>query len=612
MNAAIDSAAGNFSPLDRHFAQLMCELADAPSEELALAARLVSHTREHGHICLRLDAVSGQENELSDLHISQKPPLQWWIQQLKASGVVGAPGEFLPLILDDNNRLYLRRYWEYEQHLVRAIQQRAGMLADDVNAASLAEELNRFFPETSGEINWQKLAAFAALTRRFCVITGGPGTGKTRTLVFILALLLGQARGRSLRIALCAPTGKAAARLKESIHAARAQLNLPADVDARMPDDATTIHRLLGSIPNSPYFRHNRDNPLAVDVVIVDESSMVDLALMAKLFEAVPESARIVLAGDKDQLASVEAGAVLGDICNSSEAWSPGTALLAAYGKATGEKINSLNSLHDTGLANHIVALQKNHRFGDDSGIFQISRNVNRGDASGVLAQLQTGQFTDFSAKPLPRPSGMRKRLTPMVLEKYTAYLQAGSGGQALQAFGRFRILCALRGGPFGVETANRLVEEILCDAGLIEHRRPWYAGRPIMITRNDHGLRLYNGDIGIVLASPEHNGELRACFPSPDGRLRWILLPRLPSHETAFAMTVHKSQGSEFQQVLLLLPDQESPVLTRELVYTGLTRARETVEMWFDERVFAAAIGRSIARNSGLRDALWGTSRVA
>jgi exodeoxyribonuclease V alpha subunit len=531
------------------------------------------------------------------------PPLTTLLEEVKQLSVVGQPGNFAPLILDHKQRLYLHRYWTYENQLARQILARA--TAADADEDRLRLALEKLFGP-SGEADWQKFAAFTAVTKKFCVLSGGPGTGKTRTVVMILAALLMQQPGRELRVALCAPTGKAAARLKESIEAMKATLPLEAGLLEKIPKEATTIHRLLGTIPNSTSFRHHAANPLSLDVLIVDEASMVDLALMARLLDAVPASTRVVLLGDKNQLASVEAGAVLGDICHHGETLRVPASDAARYEKLTGEKLGEQSSIPARPLDGHIVELVKNYRFGGASGIFQFSQRVNAGDANGAFECLRVAAG-DVQWRELPRVAELRSQLKPRVLEGFRDYLRATDPASALAAFNDFRILCATRQGTFGVATVNTLVESILADEGLIRPVNTWYTGRPVMVTRNDYNVNLFNGDIGIVL--PDNaTGELRACFQSADGVLRQIAVSRLPDHETAFAMTIHKSQGSEFKKVLMILPEHESAILTRELIYTGATRARTGVELWMNEAVGRLAIERRIARNSGLQDALWET----
>ncbi|MBA3651294.1 MAG: exodeoxyribonuclease V subunit alpha [Chthoniobacterales bacterium] len=537
----------NFSALDRQFGDFLQRLALSAGAEVRLAAMCASRARAEGHVCIPVAEIATLEGA---------PTAATLGKNLRASGVVGSPNDFTPLVLDQNDRLYLRRYWEYEQQLAGAIRQRAA-------SGSTTREKK--------QTDLQKVAAAKAVTNNFTVITGGPGTGKTRTVMAILALLHQQKGGDNLRIALAAPTGKAAARLTESIRAVNQTL------------EATTIHRLLGYLPGSPYFRHDAERPLNFDVVIVDEASMIDLALMAKLVAAVRPEARLILLGDRDQLASVEAGSVLADICAAAEDAQPN------------------HPLHGS-----VVALQKNYRFAPTGGIYRVSTAVNAGDAEATLHAFRSDSSGEARWQPLPEGAKLPAALQDRITTAFRPCLETDDPLQALARLQQFRILCALRHGPFGVENLNAIAEEILAQTGLLSPRPGGsYRGRPLTVTENDYNLGLFNGDSGIILPDPADGGELRAFFVSAEGKLRRFLPSRLPRHETAFAMTVHKSQGSEFSEILLLLPESDSQLLTRELLYTALTRAREQVEVWATERVLKAAIARRVTRVSGLQDAL-------
>jgi exodeoxyribonuclease V alpha subunit len=534
-----------FSALDRKLGEFLQALDASAAPEVRLAAMCASRARANGNICVSLQ-------EIADNETVRPTTLR---KKLKTSQVVGAPGDFTPLILDAQDRVYLRRYWEYEQQLAQAILARA--------ASSPAP--------SEADADFQELAAAKAVANKFTVITGGPGTGKTRTVMRILELLFAQPHGETLRVALAAPTGKAAARMTESVRAVRENLA------------ATTIHRLLGYVPGSPSFRQNAQKPLAADVVIIDEASMVDLALMAKLVVAVPPSARLILLGDRDQLASVEAGSVLADICAAAEEAAPN------------------EPLHGS-----VVHLGRNYRFAETGGIYRASAAINSGNAEAAVTALRSTSDGEARWHPLPAAARLPDALRARVVEAFGPYLQAGDPVAALAALQNFRLLCALRHGPFGVENLTAVVEEILSGAGLLLAKPGWYGCQPIMITQNDYNLGLFNGDSGVVLPDAEADGDLRAFFfASSEGKVRRFLPSRLPAHETAFAITVHKSQGSEFSEVLLVLPAEDSPVLTRELLYTGLTRAREKVELWSSEAILLAAINRQVSRTSGLRDAL-------
>ncbi|MDI6776948.1 MAG: exodeoxyribonuclease V subunit alpha [Syntrophales bacterium] len=611
-----------FSELDLHFARFMTELAGRDSPEVSLAAALASRSTREGHICLDLSSIEGRPLTGGDFETDPIicPRLSHWRRILEASPVVGKPGDYKPLILDERSRLYLYRYWDYEEKLADFISDRTGdgagepeRFSDKIDTSLLLKDgLDRLFPPLLDEgTDWQRVAAITSLLKRFSVISGSPGTGKTTTVAKIMALLLEQSKGKALRIALAAPTGKAAARLEEAIKKTREMLSCPDAIRAAIPEKATTIHRLLGTIPDSPYFLYNSENPLPVDVVIVDEASMVDLSLMSKLVQAIPRPARLILLGDKDQLASVEAGAVLGDIC--------GMGPLHTFSREFSKELKKYTGLNGIQVASHVgetpgicdslVQLQKNYRFGEESGIGHLASAVNGGDGDRALALLKSGVYKDIQWSELPRPDLLVPALAGKLINNFTDYLKAidseGNFEVIFDLFDEFRILCALRQGPFGASALNLLIEQTLRRENLIKPDTRWYRGRPIMITRNDYNLRLFNGDTGIIL--PDRNNELYAFFRDAGGAWRKFFPSRLPEHETVYAMTIHKSQGSEFDRVLLILSDRDSPVLTRELVYTGITRARKEVTIWGREDVFHTAVSRRIIRTSGLHDALWG-----
>ena len=495
--------------------------------------------------------------------------------------------------------------------------------------------------------DWQQVACALAVRHGFSIITGGPGTGKTTTVVKLLAVLQHvtlQATGKRLRIRMAAPTGKAAARLNASIASAVRDLALdglphPETLRASIPTEVGTLHRLLGSRPDTRHFRHDAHHPLPLDVLVIDEASMVDLEMMAAVFAALPRQARLVLLGDKDQLASVEAGAVLGELCRRADA--------GHYTPATRDWLQDVvgDRLDDTWadpqgspLDQAVVKLRHSYRFSAASGIGRLAAAVNAGDVV-ALRGVQAGTFPDLAQVHLGTDDRALRRLLldgsgadtapgPKVgyrhyLSRLHALQPRATAAQAefdawatavLDAFSQFQLLCAVRRGPQGVEGINRQAAEFLLDEGLIAAAKGWYLGRPVMVTRNDHGLGLMNGDVGIALALPPGSGEagadapwkLRVAFPAGDGSgaIRWVLPSRLQFIDTVFAMTVHKSQGSEFVHAALVLPAHGSPVLTRELVYTGITRARQ----WFTmatsghgNAVLEDAIQRRVVRSSGL-----------
>jgi len=595
---------GTFAFLDLEFARFMNRLSHADSPALGLAAALLSRRRREGHVCLPLDQPEPVE---PDIH---PPDPAAWEAEIRRFPVVGGPGDYRPLILDGRRRLYLHRFWRYEQALASRIRESAATLIPLQDLPGLRADLDRLFPAGgAAETDWQKVAAFTALTRRFCVITGGPGTGKTTAIVRILALLAQSGGGRAPRISLAAPTGKAAARLGEAIRREKARMD--PELAKGIPEAVSTLHRLLGASADGTRFMHHRERPLPVDGVVVDEASMVDLPLMANLVFALPEKARLILLGDKDQLASVEAGAVLGDICDAGGVSDFSAAHCAAAAAATGQAIDCPSPRTDPGIWDCVTALRKNYRFPAESGIGAAARAINAGDAGAAADLLQSGRHSDLAWRELPAPGDLKRMLKPVVMEHIAPLFRRLDDDEAAHAvFGRFRVLCALRQGPFGVVEINRAIASILAEARLIRERETWYPGRPVLITRNHHGLALYNGDLGIAVPGGKGEPGIRVSFPQADGSFRRISPVRVPDHETAFAMTVHKSQGSEWERVLLVLPDRDAPVLTRELIYTAVTRAAAHVEIWGRGEVLNPAVARRIRRVSGLGDALKETAR--
>lgn len=475
-------------------------------------------------------------------------------------------------------------------------------LLKSAQAASELERLDTLVPEALC-CNGQKLAAATAAARPFAVISGGPGTGKTTTVAKLLAILVetGLQGGKAPAIRLVAPTGKAAARLTESIGAALQALGLPPEWVQAIPTEAGTLHRLLGVIPGRSQFRHHRGNPLHLDLLVVDEASMVDLPMMARLLDALPRHARLILLGDKDQLASVEAGAVLGDICSFIEQ-GISTAQAHWLSRQTGYRLQGTPA--GASVRDSLCLLSKSWRFDQHSGIGQLARACNSGDGAAVEAVWGAG-FGDIRLHPWAGEA--YNALIAQGVAGYGSYLKAARASEdpaaVFKAFNGFQILCALRDGPFGVTGLNERLELALAKAGLIQRDGDWYAGRPVMVVRNDHGVGLYNGDMGLCL--PDDTGRLKVWFEQPDGTLRALLPSRLPPHETVYAMTIHKSQGSEFAHTVLVLPDSPSPLLTRELVYTGITRAKVRLDLYGDRSLLAQAVRKKTERYSGLAERL-------
>ncbi|MCK9512020.1 MAG: exodeoxyribonuclease V subunit alpha [Pigmentiphaga sp.] len=658
-------------PLDLAFATWLGREVPAASPWLLLAAALASHQLGRGHGCLDIGdmlrdpagvlALPPEDDDTGQGSGAPPHPAvvvgrlseAAWLAALDCPALVGAPGPGAQPLVRAGTRLYLRRYWRYEQDVREGIARRLALPPAATAGAVWRNWLERLFGEPGqyGDApDWQRLACALVGRGAFGVITGGPGTGKTTTVVKLLALLQALAlapggRARPLQIRLAAPTGKAAARLHQSIAQAVSQLPLRNDdpldaaILAAIPIHVTTLHRLLGSRPDTRRFRHHAGHPLPLDVLVIDEASMVDLERMAAVLDALPLGARLILLGDKDQLASVEAGAVLGELCRRAEQghYLPETAdwLAEVCGEAPG-----LRWQDEAGrpLDQAVVQLRVSHRFSADSGIGRLARAVNAGDAAGSRAILDEAR-DDLVVVRLPhelderhwpalllhgrsaaRPGaddggaadGYRRYLALMRLHRpgpeATDAAWDAWANQVLRAHAGFQVLCAVRRGPWGVEGLNARIADVLHRHGEIAATQGWYPGRPVLVTRNDYGLGLMNGDIGVTLSRFDPataEWRLRVAFAASDGgdTVRWVLPSRLNHIETVYALTVHKSQGSEFEHAVLVLPDSPTPILTRELVYTGITRARSRLTLVppAQAAVWDEAVQRRVQRAGGL-----------
>lgn len=617
MSAALQPwlAARVASPLDLALVDALGRAVGGPLPlPVALGVVAASAAVRRGAVCADLAHLAADGPRDDDG--VRVPGLSWpapepWAAALDASPVCGGADGRAPLVRE-GHRLTLRRLWAHEARLAAALRARDLPPATTVDPAVLRDGLQRLFPAAAHTVDAQAIAAATAATRPFAVIAGGPGTGKTTTVVRVLALLIEQAFAAGKgppAILLLAPTGKAAARLSESIRAARGGLPVADAVRDAIPDTASTIHRALGVIPGpSGGFRHGPASPLPADVVLVDEASMVDLALMDRLVAATPPAARLLLLGDRDQLASVDAGAILGDLCADRRppASAPARAALAEWGLALPPAAAPPPARPS--LADAIVHLTHSHRFDPARGIGRLATALRRGDASDAEAVLREGPADEVGLEP-----GLSGDALPPTLQRA---LQAAAHDMAaaqadppaaLRAFGAFRILSAHRRGPTGVEALNRLAEAQLQAQRLLERRLGlFYALRPVLVTENDPTQSLFNGDVGLTLPVGP-GGALRVCFPTADGGVRAVVPERLPPHETTWAMTVHKSQGSEFGAVAFVLPADDGPLLTRELVYTAVTRARTRVVLFGDVARVRTACARPVQRASGLQDRIWG-----
>ena len=598
---------GHIADIDRHFGALAAEIdgRDGPEpEEVAVAAALASHWARAGHVCLALREVAGRNwppdaGARAAAGAVRLPALDLWIETLAASPAVARPGgeERRPLFLDPQGRLYLDRFRVAEHETAAGILRLAEAVRPAPDGAEARAALDRIFPKSDPRNDRPRAAAWAALRHRLCVVSGGPGTGKTTTVAAIVALLVELGAADPGRVALAAPTGKAAARLQEAVRkemregrGERAPLAAEVPAVAAFPAEASTVHRLLVQAGGGP---------LPVDVLVLDEASMVDLTLMARVLTALPDGARLVLLGDASQLASVQPGSVFADLCQAGRgASSP--------------------------LAPCVIELVHNWRFRETGGIGRVAAATVRGDPEAVLAALaapaaDAGDTADF--QPLMDSAAFERLAMKLADERFAPALRAarkragppGDGGGENDFAQPFRVLCAHRVGLFGAERFNRLVERRLRERGLAPANDPFYPGRPILVTRNDPRTGLSNGDTGVAIRDAD--GRARVWFPelrAADGGPRLVAPARLPPHESFFALTVHRAQGSEYDEAAVVLGPAESRVATRELLYTAVTRARRRVVVHGSKESIAAAVGRVTARASGLRDALSPAGRPA
>jgi len=613
--------------LDRQFSRFIAELyPEQPA--LALAGGAVSRALVDGHICLPIDKpLSGFTAE------------QWekWLGDLAC-----LEQENDSPIVKDGAKLYLRRYWQYENQVSERI-----LVATIGGGGSLDPEysdwLSRLFPEAIGSdtLDWQLLAAAVAMGQRFTVISGGPGTGKTTTVVKLLGLAVMDGlkqKGSVPIIRLAAPTGKAAQRLTESINGALTSLNLEEDVRQAIPNQADTLHRLLKRRSDGSFLYH-AGNPLHLDLLVVDEASMIDLPMMAKLLAAMPKHGRLILLGDMDQLASVEAGSVMADICDSGQDHGISELQIQRLRRILPEsQVKALEGVtgfvepNGSPIRDNICRLRKSYRFDDQSGIGHLARAANQSDVAKwnevigagyedlaiyPLGDLQHQQFLTLAKKEYRKVFDAMKQLH---LEQRASSTLNDDGVLTLhRVLSQFQVLCAVKQGPLGVETINATLDRFfratydrqwaasLMGEGWQGQSQTWYPGRPVMMLENDYGLNLYNGDIGIALPWCDPlSGEWRLKVAFVQDHVKWIQPSRLPKHETVYAMTVHKSQGSEFDHVGFVLPDTPSPILTKELLYTGITRAKSRLTLLLRDTIAQNALTQKVARTSGLRDKLW------
>lgn len=567
-----------------------------------------SEALRDGHTCLKLSQLSeklhwqnNEENKPGYLF----PQLSSWQESL--AGLRISPADKHPLVYE-LQRIYLRRYWQFEIELTTTIRS----LLDShfsVDVQKGHDVLKKLFDEDNSAVDWQKVSVANALNKQFTIIAGGPGTGKTFTVTKLLVALQ-VLSSRTLRITLVAPTGKAAQRLNESIQKAKSYLYQQKSIDFEIintiPDTASTLHRLLGVKPDSHNFRYNENRTLPFDVILVDEISMIDLPLMTRLMRAIHADCRVIMLGDADQLPSVAAGSVLSDLAPYKE---PG------YSFSNGQLLKSLCGMDvpiTESAYDHLTVLQKSHRFDGGGEIGKLAKQVISGHAEQSWHYLENGQQQISRAG----NESFYSWLERFINEYYTPLFKTDSNTlmvtEAFKRLNQFRFLAATRLGEQGVKAINDYIEQYLRYSGLIDSQNEFYHGRPIMVTENHYHVGLYNGDIGLIWMNEQ--GHLQAAFPQTkqqndsDSTIKWLSLGRLPTIETVYAMTIHKTQGSEFEQVALVLPQQDSPILSRELLYTGITRASNQLSIWSEQSIWELAVKRKVQRYSGLQERVFET----
>lgn len=574
------------------------------SDDVLKAIFLTGYRFRQGDVCILLEDYARQFilSDIEPLNNISAPVIEQWLANLKQSAMVGKPGDFAPLILDEGNRLYFHKYWQQEETLAKSLLARC-VQNNNIDDGLLREGLDRLFG-VSGQPDWQKVAAAISVRNNLSVISGGPGTGKTTTVVRILALLAEQCRAGAepFDVALAAPTGKAAARLKESIRGAKQGLDADETIKGLIPDEASTLHQLLGARRYSSQFKFNENNVLPFQTVVLDEASMADQTMMSHLMKALSPNARLILLGDKDQLASVEAGSVLGDICFRADI--KFSANTAEWLSKMGTSLPVEHIALKPNLMNDFVTLlTQNYRFTSKSGIGQLAQSINSGNTKESLSIIHSNQFNDINLTLFNTHLELIKQLEQIAENYFIPFHKNIEPDGIFERWQKFQLLAVHRRGPYGTQYLNRQIERILSTRQLIPKHQEWYAGRPVIINRNDYTLKLYNGDVGICM--PDEKGELQVYFQQKD-EIRAIAPARLSDYDSAYVLTVHKSQGDEFENVGLILPAKDSKVLSRELIYTAVTRARKSVEIIGPRNVLEWAIANKIKRSSGLADRFW------
>ncbi|VFP86513.1 exodeoxyribonuclease V subunit alpha [Candidatus Erwinia haradaeae] len=598
---------GLLHPLDLHFARVVSGGEEASL--LMFCAALVSRNTREGHVCLLLDQLrsevffSGMHQDLAQMiWISVGAPENIKDTLLAHSAV--SDGKLVAPLVLDRERLYLYRMWYNEVIVAKFIQRKnSSFYIDEQKTRKI---LDRYFGRNV--YNFQKISVAVALTRQIAIISGGPGTGKTTTVAKFLASVI-ELSATPQYIKVVSVTGKSALKLSEALGHSLKRLKVSDRILRSFPREAVTLHRLLDVHPSSQHIRFCADNPLQVDVLVVDEASMIDLSMMSFLITALPYHTRVLFLGDRDQLTSIEAGSVFSDLCYRADNYYSSSRAEQLF-RLTGCKLIKQIANRANLIGDMICVLTKSYRFKRSSGIGQLALAVNNGQVH-CTEKILNGTFSDVCRIAI-RCQADYQKLVENCSEGYSSYLSLLHSGakpnQVLTAFRCFQVLCAVHNGLFGVIELNKRIENMLHQVGLISKGFPvmqkWYIGRPVMIMSNDQDMKLFNGEVGIVMEDNDH--QMKVWFLLSDGSITAVQTCFLPLHDTAFAMTIHKSQGSEFDHTIVILPNQIIPVLTRQLVYTAITRAKKKLTIYSEKLIFESAVRACVSRQSGLRDRIF------
>ncbi|NLD94585.1 MAG: exodeoxyribonuclease V subunit alpha [Fibrobacter sp.] len=608
MNTTSVIPAFNFTAFDHHLADFICKLDKEYNDSIYISVAALSSTLRSGNICLDLNLVSSVDVTLvtERYSFSAFPDVSTWIDKLRQSDVCGTPGDYKPLILD-NTRLYFYRRWHDEHQVAEYFLSKATTVFPPMIFEHL-DLIRSFFTINFTDIDYQYLSAVLSLANKCCIISGGPGSGKTTTVVKILALHL-LLYPDSYRIGLAAPTGKAAARLKSAIIHAVHSLPCTDTIKKAIPTDAVTIHRLLSSHQKNAFLDAIGDQTnlrLPYRILVIDEASMVDLSLMAQLIKALHPQCKLILLGDKDQLSSVEAGSVLGDLSDCGIEHGYTDTFRSAIMRCC-PQLTSLPNEHSS-FANSTITLKKSYRFNDTSGIGYLSKAINNGSMQDVVSILNDSNQTECTFRSFTSETDFNVLLQKIIADNFRPLLTCTDTMQAFDLLDNFRILCAVRDGDYGVNALNaRIISQV--NPGYRGSSSAMYAGLPVLVTANDYRLNVFNGDTGIVSRNDTTSNALMIAFKNQDSSIVCHHPGQIQHYEPSYAMTIHKSQGSEFDSVLVILPPQQLPICTRELLYTAVTRAKKYVEIWGTYDSLNACVSSRLVRSSGLRDKIWGES---